>query len=89
MRYRSSFPFVAGLLLVGTAFAITPLFITRGPLVVSGNPATDSSWDIFQPTRVDVTIPLLIAAGGMVLMVIGVVDPGSPVPDPASRIPVD
>ena len=72
MRYRSSLPFVAGFLLVGTAFAITPLFITREPVVVSGNP-TDSSWDIFQPTRVDVRIPLLMAASGMVLMVIGVV----------------
>ena len=73
VRYHSSIPFVVGLLLVGTAFAITPLFITRGPVVVSGNPATDSSWDIYQPTRVDFRIPLLMAGSGVALMVMGVV----------------
>ena len=49
MRYRSSIPFV-GLLLVGTAFAVAPMFVTKGPLLVSGNPATDSSWDMSQST---------------------------------------
>ena len=73
MRYRSSIPFVVGLLLVGAAFAITPLFITSGPVVVDGNPLTDSSWDIYQPTRWDFRIPLLIAVSGLVLLVIGVV----------------
>ena len=73
MRYHSSIPFVVGLLLVGMAFAITPRFITRGPVVVSGNPATDSSWDIYQPTMVDFRIPLLMAVSGVALMVIGVV----------------
>ena len=73
MRYRSSIPFVVGLLLVGTAFAITPLFVTSGPVVVDGNPLTDSSWDIYQPTRWDFRIPLLMGVSGLVLMVIGVV----------------
>jgi hypothetical protein len=73
VRYRSSIPFVVGLLLVGTAFAITPLFVTSGPVVVDGNPLTDSSWDIYQPTRWDFRIPLLMAVSGLVLMVIGVV----------------
>ena len=73
MRYRSSVPFVIGLLLVGAAFAVTPLFLTRGPLVVTGNPLTDSSWSIEQPTRWDFRIPLLLAVSGLVLMVIGVV----------------
>lgn len=73
MRYRSSIPFVAGLLLVGAAFAITPLFVTAGPLLVSGNPATDSSWDIYQPTTWDFRIPMLLAVSGVALMVIGVV----------------
>lgn len=73
MRYRSSVPFVIGLLLVGAAFAVTPLFLTRGPLVVTGNPLTDSSWSIEQPTRWDFRIPLLLAVSGLVLMAIGVV----------------
>ena len=73
MRYRSSIPFVVGLLLVGAAFAITPLFVTAGPLLVSGNPATDSSWDIYQPTTWDFRIPMLLAVSGVALMVIGVV----------------
>ena len=73
MRYRFSILFIGSVLLIGAAFAITPLFVTSGPVVVTGSPLTDSSWDIFQPTRVDVRIPLLMAASGMVLMVIGVV----------------
>ena len=73
MRYRSSIPFVVGLLLVGAAFAITPLFVTRGPLLVSGNPATDSSWSISQPMRLDFRIPMLLAVSGVAVMVIGVV----------------
>jgi hypothetical protein len=73
MRYRSSLPFVVGVLLVGAAFAITPLFVTSGPVVVDGNPLTDSSWDIYQPTRVDVRMPVLMAVSGLVLMAIGVV----------------
>ena len=73
MRYRSSIPFVVGVLLISAAFAIVPLFVTSGPLVVSGNPATDSSWDIYQPTRWDFRIPLLMAVTGFVLVVIGVV----------------
>jgi hypothetical protein len=73
MRYRSSIPFVIGLLLVGAAFAIMPLFVTRGPLLVSGNPLTDSSWSISQPTRWDFRIPMLLAVSGVALMVIAVV----------------
>jgi hypothetical protein len=73
MRYRSSIQFVVGLLLVGAAFAITPLFVTRGPVVVSGNPATDSSWSISQPTTWDFRIPMLLAVSGVALMVIAVV----------------
>jgi hypothetical protein len=73
MRYRPSMPFVVGILLVVTAFAVTPLFVTRGPMDVTGNPATDSSWDISQPTRWDFRIPALLAVSGMVLIVIAVV----------------
>ena len=73
MRYRSSIPFVVGVLLMGAAFAITPFFVTSGPVVVDGNPLTDSSWDIHQPTRVDFRIPLLMAVSGLVLMVIATV----------------
>ena len=73
MRYRSSRLLVVGVLLIGAAFAITPLFVTSGPVVVDGNPLTDSSWDIYQPTRWDFRIPLLMAAIGLVLMAIGVV----------------
>ena len=73
MRYLSSLLFVVGLLLVGAAFAITPLFVTSGPVVVTGNPATDSSWDIYQPTIWDFRIPVLIAVSGLVLMVIAAV----------------
>ena len=73
MRYRSSIPFLVGLLLVGAAFAVTPLFVTRGPLLVSGNPATDSSWDISQATRWDFRIPMLLAVSGVASMVIAVV----------------
>ena len=73
MRYRSSIPFVVGLLLVGAAFAIMPLFISSGPVVVTGNPLTDSSWDIYQPTRWDFRIPAAMAMSGMVLMVIAAV----------------
>ena len=72
MRYRSSILFVAGLLLVGTAFAVTPLFMTRGPLLVSGNPATDSSWDISQATTWDFRIPMLLAASGVTVLVIAI-----------------
>ena len=72
MRYRA-IPFVVGVLLIGTAFAITPLFVTSGPVVVDGNPLTDSSWDIYQPTRWDFRIPLLMAVSGLSLMGIGVV----------------
>jgi hypothetical protein len=73
MRYRSSIPFVVGLLLVGAALVSTPLFITRGPVVVTGNPLTDSSWDISQATRWDFRIPAILAAIGLVLMVIAAV----------------
>jgi hypothetical protein len=73
VRYRSSIPFLVGLLLVGAAFAVIPLFVTRGPLLVSGNPATDSSWDISQATRWDFRIPMLLAVSGVVLMVIALV----------------
>ena len=73
MRYRSSTPFVVGLLLIGAAFAITPLFITSGPVVVTGNPATDSSWSIHQPMTWDFRIPMLMAVSGLVLMVIATV----------------
>ena len=73
MRYRTSIPFIVGLLLVGTAFTITPLFITSGPVVVTGNPATDSSWDISQPTRWDFRVPLLMGVSGLVLMAIAAV----------------
>ena len=73
MRYRSSIPFVVGLLLIGAAFAFTPLFITSGPVVVTGNPLTDSSWDISQATRWDFRIPALLAVSGLVLMVIAAV----------------
>ena len=73
MRYRSSPPFVVGLLMVVAAFAITPLFVTSGPVVVDGNPLTDSSWDIYQPTRWDFRIPLLMAVSGLVLMVVAAV----------------
>ena len=59
--------------MVVAAFAITPLFVTSGPLVVTGNPATDSSWDIYRPTRWAFRITLLIAVSGVVLMAIGVV----------------
>lgn len=72
MRYRSSIPFVVAVLLIGAAFAITPLFVTSGPVVVDGNPLTDSSWDIYQPTRWD-RISLLMAVSGLVLMGIGAV----------------
>jgi hypothetical protein len=72
MRYLSSLPFVVGLLLVGAALAITPLFVTRGPMLVSGNPATDSSWSISQPTTWDSRIPMLLAVSGVALMVIAV-----------------
>jgi phosphotransferase system glucose/maltose/N-acetylglucosamine-specific IIC component len=70
MRYRSSIPFVVGLLLAGAAFAIMPWFISSGPVVVTGNPLTDSSWDVYQPTRWDFRIPAVMAVSGMVLMVI-------------------
>ena len=70
MRYRSSIPFVVGVLLVGTAFAITPLFVMSGPVVVDGNPLTDSSWDIYQPTRWDFRIPMLLAVSGVTVLVI-------------------
>ena len=73
MRYRSSRLLVVGVLLIGAAFAITPLFVTSGPVVVDGNPLTDSSWDIYQPTRWDFRIPLLMAVSGLVLMGIGAV----------------
>ena len=73
MRYRASIPFVVGLLLVGTAFAIKPLFITSGPVMVTGNPLTDSSWHISQPTRWDFRIPLLMAVSRLVLMAIAAV----------------
>ena len=73
MRYVSSPLFVVGLLLVGAAFAITPLFVTAGPVLVSGNPATDSSWSISQPTRWDFRIPMLLAVSGVALTVIAVV----------------
>ena len=73
MRHLSSVPFVVGLVLLGAAYAITPLFITAGPVVVSGNPATDSSWDIYQPSTRDFRIPMLLAVSGVALMVIGVV----------------
>jgi hypothetical protein len=43
IRYRFSIPFVVGLLLIGAAFAITLLVVMSGPIVVTGNPATDSS----------------------------------------------
>ena len=72
MRYLSSTPFVVGLLLLGAAFAITPLLMS-GTVVVTGNPATDSSWDIQAPTRWDFRVPLLMAVSGMVLMVIAIV----------------
>jgi hypothetical protein len=73
VRYRSSIPFVVGLLLVGTAFAIAPFFVTSGPVVVDGNPLTDSSRDIHQPTSADFRIPVLMAVSGLVLMGIGAV----------------
>ncbi len=73
MRHLSSPLFVVGLLLVGAAFAVTPLFVARGPMLVSGNPATDSSWDISQATRWDFRIPMLLAVSGVALMVIAVV----------------
>ena len=73
MRHLSSPLFVVGLLLVGAAFAVTPLFVTRGPMLVSGNPATDSSWDISQATRWDFRIPMLLAVSGVALVVIAVV----------------
>jgi hypothetical protein len=72
MRYLSSVSFVVGLLLIGAAFAITPLFM-NGTVVVTGNPATDSSWDIHAPTRWDFRAPMLMAVSGMVLMVIATV----------------
>jgi hypothetical protein len=77
MRYLSSITFVVGVLLIGAAFALTPLFVTSGPVVVIGNPATDSSWDIEQAMRWDFKVPLLMAVSGMVLMVIGVARPPS------------
>jgi hypothetical protein len=80
VRYRSSLPFVVGVLLVGAAFAIKPLFVTSGPVVVDGNPLTDSSWDIYQPTRWDFRIPLLMAVSGLVLMGIGAVRMRRPAP---------
>ena len=73
MRYLSSVRFVAGLLLVGAALVITPLFVTRGPMLVSGNPEMDSSWDIYQTTTWDFRIPMLQTVSGVALMVIGVV----------------
>ena len=73
MRNLSSIRFVVGLLLVGAAFAVTPLIVTRGPMLVSGTPATDESWDISQATRWDFRIPMLLAVSGVALMVIAVV----------------
>jgi hypothetical protein len=72
MRYLSSSPFVVGLLLLGTAFAIAPLFVTTGPVVVSGDPATDWSWSIEQPATWDFRIPVLAAVSEVALMVIAV-----------------
>jgi hypothetical protein len=73
MRYLFSPLFAVGLLLGVAAFALTPLFVTAGPIVVSGNPLRDSSWDIYQPTRWDFRIVMLLAVSGVALMVIGVV----------------
>ena len=72
MRYRSSILFVVGLLLVGAALAVTPMFVTRGPLLVSGNPVTDSSWDISQATTWDFRIPMLLAVSGVTVLVIAI-----------------
>ena len=77
MRYRSSIPFVIGILLLGAAFAITPLFVTMGEGACSApgptNPSAPSSWDCYQSYRFDVRIPMLMAVSGMVLMLIGAV----------------
>ena len=74
MRQALTFsPFVVGLLLIAGAFAITPLFVTSGPVVVTGNPATDSSWSIEQPMTWDFRVPMLMAVSGLVLMVIAAV----------------
>jgi hypothetical protein len=77
VRYRSSIPFLVGLLLVGAAFAVTPLFVEMGEGVCSApgptNPSAPSSWDCFQPFRFDARIPMLLAVSGVVLMVIAVV----------------
>jgi hypothetical protein len=42
MCNRTSIPFVVGLLLVGTAFAITPLFVTDGYRRRARAPHSDS-----------------------------------------------
>jgi len=73
MRYLSSVPFVVGLLLVGAAFAITPLSVTMRPTAVSGHPAAGWSWSIEQPRTWDFRIPMLMAVSGVALMVIAVV----------------
>ena len=76
MRYRSSIPFVVGLLLVVAAFAITPLFVTTGEATFSGDP--NGSYTIEQPTSADFRIPLLMAVSRLVLMGIGAVRVHSP-----------
>jgi hypothetical protein len=77
MHYRSSRPFLIGLLLVAAAVIAAPLFATTGDGACSvPSPAdTDppSSWDCFQPTTWDLRVPLVVAASGAVLMLVSVV----------------
>ena len=71
-RHLISRPFIVGLLLAVAAIAATPLFVTMGEGACSApgpaNPSAPSSWDCYQAYRFDARIPMLLAAGGVVLM---------------------
>ena len=64
----SSKPFVAGLVLMVTAVASTPLFITTGETIRTFPSADNPSWDVMTPSVWDFRIPALVFVSGVVLM---------------------
>ena len=74
MRYFYSRPFLVGLLLVVGAFVAVPLFTTQiGQQGCEGPTPTSPSWDCSQVFSVDFRVPMLLAAGGVVLMLVAAI----------------
>ena len=74
MRYLTSRPFIAGLVLVVAAIASTPLFVTAlGERDCTTPSAENPSWDCMQLFIVDYRIPALILVSGLALMLTTVV----------------